>query len=310
MTEVDEKMPYDRLWRVKYWYKKQMHRLSKCYFRFARSKRIAVLFPPVTGAYYLTLDVWGDKLAFVKNYESQHRIAFFTLLGITLTGLFVRGFIDEKKNLTSEEANQLLTDFIKMVGLIVDEKTSRFRNKLFQTKLAHDKFGLITHPDDQLHVIFTHAVHFLRRAFSLEEDQIDITIIRKKDVDTNWNYLVCHQRWKHGDAHELMNCASAAKSCIDTGEPIFFPDKVKAAQEGLYSMSRRDKRRQLGSAYVMPISFPADGFTMQYIVSIVTYGAQLCDEWDEDSKAVSKGFLREICRRMEIELCLHTIKMI
>jgi hypothetical protein len=44
------------------------------------------------------------------------------------------------------------------------------------------------------------------------------------------------------------------------------------------------------------------------VVSIVTYGNQLCQDHESQTKAITKSLLSEICRRYELELCLDAIK--
>jgi len=308
MKKKDENIAKpSRLWSVKYFFQKTRFKIFERFHRFARSRKIALIVPPITGAYYLTLDVWGDKIAFISNNESIHKKVFFACLGVSLAGLFVRGFVDDKKDNDKKDANALLADFLRTVGIIVEEKLNRFRNKLTSAEHVTDKFSHITNPKDQLHVIYTNAAQFASRAFSIDENEIDITVMHKSSSGKKWQYGECFQKWKRADADFRFQTKSAVRECIETGEAVFFADKIAAAKKGQYKLSDRDKRRVVGSVYIMPIFFSSASESYTYVISIITYGKQLCCEWDEEGKSAVESFLREICRRIEVELALNTI---
>jgi hypothetical protein len=223
--------------------------------------------------------------------------------------LFVRGLLRNTPGRfeADETARDVLGQFINSVGAIVQAKIDRFRSKLPGLKTNSNKFAHITHPDEQLRVIANSVCHFMQSAYDLKEDQISITVLRRKGAG-GWTYAYRQHEWNHTQPQDLMKMRSAALHCLENGEELFIPDKIKSAKEGKYHLTRRDKRRGDGSAYVYPLHYETPTETVDFIVSIVTYGAQLCHEYEKQTVEITKAFLREFVRRFEVELCLDTIK--
>jgi hypothetical protein len=170
-----------------------------------------------------------------------------------------------------------------------------------------DKFSRITHPEDQLRVIANATSNFLQQSYNLKDDQVNITILHRRG-ESGWSYLYKHHEWRFTPASEIIEKHSAARHCLDTGDELFIPDKIKAARDGHYHLTRRDKRRGDGSAYVFPLRFVTPTVPVMCLVSVVTYGTQLCYEYEQQTVDITKAFLREFVRRFEVELCLHAIK--
>lgn len=59
-----------------------------------RNKFLQLVLPGVSGAYFLCLDVWGDKWKFISENQVQHEFAFSILIGISLLVLVIRGIAD------------------------------------------------------------------------------------------------------------------------------------------------------------------------------------------------------------------------
>lgn len=297
-----------KYWKVKYYLKSPAYKIKKINSKFARNKLIAIWAPPITGAYYAILDIWGDKWTWVKDNQDFHSKIFCVCLGLTLLGLFVRGFVDDSQAKENESANNVLNEFIKSIGAIVEAKIDRFRDKIKTVGAKTNKFDHITQPNDQLKIISRSFVKFTTKEFNLDENQINITIMKQTNSSGAWIYDFCYQKWKHDDPKVLLELNSAAKACIESGEFIFIPDKIKAAKDNKFILSARDNRRGPGSAFVFPVHCSTPKGDFNYLISIITYGVQLCEEWETEAVLVTTSFLREMCRRYELELCLKSLK--
>ena len=64
-------------------------------------------------------------------------------------------------------AREVSGEFIKTIGIIVQQKISRFRSKLPLLKKNSDKFAHITHPIDQLKVIANSTAQFIQKLNAL-----------------------------------------------------------------------------------------------------------------------------------------------
>lgn len=273
------------------------------------NKKIARFASAITGSYYLILDIWSDKLGFIKNHPLFHQVVFWICLIFSLSILFIRTYFEDKKEYDNQLALKFLTDFIGTVGYIVEAKINRFRKKFLELKPKSNKFNQITQPDDQLAIIADSFCEFLKKNFGFEDHQINITILKRKGSASNWTYCFTHQKnWKYSDPAKVLPQKIEKVEEIHRGEYVFYPDKMQAARLGKYFLSKRDSRRRTGSAFLFPIKVQGKNCSFEYLISIITYGKQFCDETDEEAIKVSKAILREVCRRFELELCLKAIK--
>lgn len=271
---------------------------------------ITIILPWITGSYYAILDVWGEDWDWVKDHIAIHERVFIGCLAVSLLSQFLGKVIPGPQNLESDQdARQIMSEFIGTVGAIVQAKLERFRSKLGDIRHHSDKFKHITKPGEQVSIIAMLTSRFLQSVYGLQEDQVDITILKRRGGG-GWAYMFKLQSWAHSDPNDLMGKSSAAVRSLERCEPIFLADKVKAASNNLFFLSDRDKRRKCGSAYIYPVSLVAEGTSVQYVVSIVTYAKQFCADYDIASCEATEAFLREICRRLEIELCLDTIRIV
>lgn len=278
--------------------------------RLANHKFFSLFLPWITGSYIAVIDVFNDRWEVLKSNQGIVTIVFWSCLLVSLVTQFVSGLTHLKPKLDSDStARELLGEFISHVGIIVEEKLERFRSRIPHISSNADKFKHITQPVEQIGIIGREASQFLRSAYGLKEDQLDITIL-KRDSSGEWIYIYRLQSWSHGSTRWLVDRRSAAQQCSERSEVAFYPDKVKSAASGHYVLSDRDKRRKNGSAYIYPISFQRRDDKVDFVISIVTYGSQFNSDYDKSSSDVTSAFLREICRRFEIELCLDTIKSI
>lgn len=304
----DQDQRPSNLWWIGYAWNRCWHWIGRKLRRIATHWFFKLILPWVTGSYYTILDIWGDQWTWISGYKSEHEVAFCVCLVFSLVSQFLSGLLPAPKKLESDKvAREILGEFIENIGAIVQAKIDRFRQKLDEIKPNSDKFKHITRPEDQIPIIAGAAARFLRGAYGFKEDQIDITILRRKDSG-GWHYHFQLQPWSHNSPGDLMERRAAAIRCIENTEAAFFPDKIKSAGEGKFVLSDRDKRRGVGSAYIYPMFFAPIASPTNCVVSIVTYGVQFCPDYDLPSCEITEAFLREICRRFEIELCLDTIK--
>jgi hypothetical protein len=132
--------------------------------------------------------------------------------------LFLRGLVGDPQPLDSSEvAREVLSDFLTTVGAIVAAKTLRFRNAIPSIRPNSDRFLHITDPKSQIHIISNAAVGFICKNYGLTEDQVDITIIRRKPAGAWHFHYLHHASWKHTEPPRLMTDSSAAASCLASG---------------------------------------------------------------------------------------------
>lgn len=268
--------------------------------------------PSITAIYFLTLDIWQDW-HWIKDYRETHQQIFLAFVGANVVALVLSSFADSRDASRSAEGSRSLSEFVTEVGAIVEAKLIRFRDKISGLKVSGkriDKFSLITHPDEQLRVIAAAVGRFLLHCYGLEDQQFNLTIMRRRPRTADWDFCYrYHGNWHTTQPTDLLGNPSAAKKCLDTGEFRFFASKEEAAKLGAYHMSKRDEERgRTGSCFVHPATIKTSAGDSQHLISLVTYSKQLCDSWDTGACKATETFLMEFCRRIELELCLKTLK--
>ena len=74
-------------------------------------------------------------------------------------------------------------------------------------------------------------------------------------------------------------------------------------------VSSRDNRFGNGSVYCYPVGVAIDGVDQRFVITIITYGNNtLCGSYNDRDTNLVSVLLKEICRRLELELTLRSIK--
>jgi hypothetical protein len=289
-------------WCLKRWFRTK-HKWSDTIFS---AKSVAGVSGIIT-AYGTAERRWGSAWQIFTQHSDAHKLAK-AAIEVVLVVLAVGTYFREKwkeENLARTEA--LLKEFLDMVARIVQQKILRFAERarsLPNTKIFHH----ITQPKDQLRIIFNESAVFIEKVFKISPDQIDLSIIERKN-DGAWSFYITHQtKWQHSEPNRLFEVQSSARKAIETGHDVFQASKKLGAANEEYDMGERDKAHDDGSIYCSRVIVECKGTKWSFVVSIVTYGAKLCEPHDEYNEQKTKSLLREIVRRIELELHLRAIK--
>lgn len=285
---------------------------ESAFARFFRNNwLIQILLPPITGFYYLSLDVWGDDWSIISSYKPLHTKIFISLFFFSILAAIIRGIGDWYEGISDKDYIAYLERFSTLTARVVSQKLLRFKNNIKYLKPSGNIFRAITHPKDQINVILNGWIDLLREIFKIKESAVSITIIRENPHTGGWQYLFkTNQAWRHTKAQKLMSSDSTAKKCTSTGEPQFFACKFAAAKKDQYLLSERDIRinNGHGTVFCYPAFVKTPDYEDKFVISLVTYGQRLCDPADSKHVNAIKETLIELCRRIELELTLLSIK--
>lgn len=272
------------------------------------SRLLQILLPAFSGAYFLTLSVWGNQWEFITNNKPLHELLFLILISLTLLSQFYKA-ISEHFFQTEESYVRFLEGSMLLTASVVDHKLRRFTSAAKRLKLTDNTFKIITQPKDQIEYIIDQSIKWLKDSFSLSDDQISMTVIKFSEKDKASFYLFdSHKSWKRTKVKEIISNRSAASYCLEKGESVFFADKFSAAKKQEYFLSDRDKRMNSGSVYCYPVFVKLPSHEDKFVISLVTYGKLICASDDEEASKIAQSIFREICRRIELELTLHSIR--
>lgn len=267
---------------------------------------VQITLPIVTGA-YITLYEVDNK--FLRQFPHASENLLLLLLAVTLF-ISLYGAIAKALMTRSDEYYKLfLENFMVAISKVVTTKLDRFKRKAPHLTKTGNIFKEITQPKAQIEQIHKEATALLMSTFQLKEDEICITIMHVNGAEDKQYFAFNTQPvWVHTKAKQLLAEQSAAAVCLQRGEPVFHPSKKKAAKISEYVLSERDERKGDGSIFCFPVVTACADYVEKYVISIVTYGKRVCQPGDMAAELIAETFFKEICKRLDIELTLHTIK--
>jgi len=261
--------------------------------------------------FYKTFPQWSCFVSYPLINTCLFIIFGFVLILLPVTKYFCgkNELVDIKKsNIEIRNANKTLMSFNEMLYKIVSKKVFHFKEQARNLKNKYT-FEQITTPDERIQTLFEESSDFITKSYGIDKDDLDITILSKYN-STDWSYYKKHHSsWVHRNANDLFTQNSSASQSIQRGEVNFFPSKLEASKRGEYVLSEKDtKSNGSGSIFVYPVSLDCAGNKYEYIISIVTYLCPFAPENDTTAIASAKVYLEQISKRIELELCLRSIK--
>lgn len=265
-----------------------------------------IALPAVTATYTILYEIDFYLLApFPHAKKNLLAVLIITTLFCSLFNAIARAI----KNSSEDRYTAFLENFMVSISKIVESKLNRFKQKSRHLKKGGNIFKTITQPKDQIGLIHSESIDWLRSTFGLDEDGLCITIMHTNGAEnTEYFAFDTQPKWQHTKAKKLLSNSSTASKCLERGETIFHSSKEKAQKIGEYLLSDRDKRKGDGSIFCYPVVTECAEYTDQFVISIVTYGKRMCTPGDVAEEKITKMFLNEICKRLDIELTLHSIK--
>lgn len=274
-----------------------------------RNKFLQVMLPAISATYYLCLDIWKDKWSVIKDHLDQHELIFLVLVGLSLLFLMLRATVEYFDERSENHRLDLKDRFILLTSRLVKGKLDRFKAKARSLTPNGNTFKEITQPKDQIRLILSEVVSLLESKFRLQETELCITIMHEDPKTRRWYFKhETNESLKHTKPEILLKENSTARECLEIGEAILHVDKVRAANQGKYHLSERDKRSGDGSVFCYPAFTSNRDYEDRYIITIVTYGKMLCDPVDSAQANAIKLIFSDICRRIDLELTLESIK--
>jgi hypothetical protein len=276
---------------------------------FFRNKFLQIVVPGVAGAYFLCLDVWGDDWDIIKNNKETHEFIFSGLIMLSLGILLIRGTADWYEGKSDKSYISFMEQFSILTSKLVTKKLERFKEQALSLKPSSNTFKQITNPKEQINLVLGEIENLLQINFDIKKKKACITIMHKDPISENWYFQYeTNKGWRHTKAKKLIDSNSTASKCLQKGEPIFHVCKDLASKNNEYFLSERDISNGVGSVFCYPAFTENPDYMDNYIISIVTYGKRLCDPLDKTQAEAISDIFSDICRRIDLELTLHSIK--
>lgn len=298
-----------------------MHLMEKIHKLSTKHWLITSLILIFPSAWFTFVQVFGRSfdLVFADGTVRIRTIAISILMLVAYIPVIIVKSIKDKNKAESLDNNQKLFDrILSSTNEICYKKYERFSKYIsdnYNSKIVKPFFE-ITQPKTQIDLIIEGMKKCFAGILGLDEKQIGISLITNIDVDSkHWSWF---SRIKSDGGLKLSelttNVSTSTYQIISGAESIiFYPDKKVAISLNKYYPDSIDKiNGSIGSILCKRLEVGEEGKTyVQAILSITTYGKQMCSQNDENSKrTILNELLPPFEERIKLELSLDYIKSV
>ncbi len=240
-------------------------------------------------------------------------IILWPLFIVSLLFSFAMALADKYDEFAKQNGQYVLSRTIQSLDEIKHKKLKRFTRYIEQN---HGKTGLtpfrdITQPTFQLESILENLQYTMSDIFGIRHNDIGISLMYRTDKDSSWRWLYTSNIESDLSIEEIINDPhTTARQIIDgKTSSLFFPSKRTAVVAGQYVSSSKDAaNRMIGSIICRDIGIGTPRY-VNAVLSMSTYGKQICLENDEDAIfKIEELLLPSFERRIQLELALLYIK--
>lgn len=279
------------------------------FVRLVNSPVCTVLLPITVAFYHGTLDIWGDDWGFIVKYKDTHELVFTFSIFITVAILSIHVVSEHSKSRVTKRYEEIIGSTMAFFNELVKSKRDRFHKKAKSLSYGADPFKKITQPQEQIEASIYGIIRLLNSVLGIDKKNIEITIMSHDAVNEKWIYLFSNDKQKRLTKPKvLMDSRSTARHCLNTGESVFIADIRKGIKEGIFFESERSKVSKTGSIYCKSIRVNVSERKYTYIFTICVYCENVCTPYDADECRTCENVFDEIADRIELELCLYSIK--
>ncbi len=295
--------------REKTWYRKIYDFLIEYWF-------VSAFISTAPAWWFTFVEIFGGNFGFIvdgKLTPSALKV-FEPLFVISFLFTLLMSLADRYNERAKKAGQNILNIMLESVNAIKHAKLRRFTRYI---DANHNQQNLnpffdITQPQTQIESVLENIRIALSQIFDIGRDDISLSIIYKTDKNPNWKWLSTMNIETDLELQELTtNPYTSVKQIIDGhADLIFFPDKRVGVQQNQYVGGRKDQSHGgRGSVLCKDISLETNTKCIQAILSVATYGLQLCKTNDADAIHKITGILLpSFERRIQLELALLYIK--
>jgi hypothetical protein len=179
----------------------------------------------------------------------------------------------------------------KLSALILDETGNQFCQKMS--------------PAQRTTFILNTFQRSLSEIFGLQPSQIGLSVLYKFNTRGKWHLIRTNNLENDLTVEELTtNDHTTAMSLFRLNRAtIFHADKQFGKDRGTYVVGPKDAKEKIGSVLCHDISISSDVRYVMAVLSITTYGNQLCEEGDTEAKDKIVNFIiPSLENRIKVEL--------
>lgn len=276
----------------------------------------AILFTiPAFG--FTFVELFGRNLGWIGEdgkLVSFPKVILIVLFVLSFLFSLLKSYADSDSDNARRNGQFVLDKMLQGVNTIKYKKFQRFVEYIdsHNDSTNASPFFEITQPKKQIEAIFDVIQEMLSEIFGISRNNVGISIVYKTDKGRKWDWLNTLNIENDLPLKDLLeNPNSTIKKIIDGDRNlIFYPDKRRGIEKQEYISGRADDtNNNIGSIICKDISIATDHRYIHAILSVSTYGNQLCGEKDFDAIGkIERIILPAIERRLQLELALLYIR--
>jgi hypothetical protein len=271
----------------------------------------------ISAHWFLLLQLGGKGLDLIEADGTLSKLGHFITWPVFILSVVFAVLKTAADKYNEEGKNRggfILRRILDCVNSVTAKKMRRFGDYIAEN---HAKEGLspfrdITKPREQITSILDNIQVALSEIFGMDRDQIGLSILFSPNGNDQWSFLEAVNTTHDLDLQTLIsNPATTARQIIDGKHTApFFPNKQTAAKEQQYVPGPKDKTfNTVGSVLCRDISLPGEDHFFRAILSITTYGKQLCEDADADARhKIENIVIPTFESRLQLELGLLYMK--
>lgn len=296
-----------------------LRNLRKAYDFFTKHWFLSAFLSTIPAYWFIFIKIQGKLLGLVDEAGTLSPFAntiFWVLFPSAIMFSLLKAIGDRQDNLTKENAQIL---FMRILGKIRHVNLKKFRRYDSFVTENHGKslkkiFTKIIDPHEQISSLLEELQEFFSFLSDIPRENIAISVVYRFDDDADWKWL--HSICMHDDLSledVVDNSMTTFRKLIDSGKKVkFYPDKRIAITQKSYVTCKKDQSYgNIGSIYCRDLSIGDHIKYVHAILSINTFGLQLCLDKDEETKKNIDTIIMPIFEEcLQYEICLQYMKEI
>lgn len=274
---------------------------------------LTILFLTISSHWFVFVQIFGKGLNLIDTAGKLTKLAHgitWPLFSISLIFAISKSLADKYNEQAKNNGQYVLERMLQSVNAVTSAKMQRFCEYIERnhgiTNLQ--TFRDITQPKQQSERLLENIQITLSEIFGINRDDIGLSVVYKSDVDDTWAWLCKMNTDGELDIDTLFKDPhTTIRQLIDTKKKsMFLPDKRIGVQQQKYVAGPKDASyNTIGSIICRDISIGQDNKYMRAILSITTYGKQLCEYNDKDAiDKIENLVISAFEKRLQLELAL------
>jgi hypothetical protein len=272
-------------------------RPRKFYTFFSKKWFLSLLI--VTSPSIFILCYWSYHFLFGHGENSYFNSSWILLTLCTAVSFFFalsKGIADRYNDRAKNRGQIILSKVLQSLNESLRDETDRNLQLVskFGSEHAYIPLHLLINPKGQIRSLMTEVGEMLSEILGIPISHMSFSLIYRCD-DGKWMHYLNVDRRRELSLHEIVSDPRTAARQVLDGKAhgiLFLPDKRIGKNEGQYVPTERDRDfGEIGSVICLDTSVGTGKHHLQAVLTINTYGFQVCHVKDFESQHKIQKFM-------------------